>query len=159
MVYATIAEVRGLLARAVETNDFGSNNPMTEAEATAIISDVGDEIDTCLSAQGLTVPVSSPTHFVNALGLLNAYGACARILKSILPDVTGPGETPAYAYWESLYTKGKKAIEDGSGIPAGAVTPGGSVAGAAASHLTDHPDENPDLGANANPEITRGKVF
>ena len=162
MAYTTLDDVRALISKHTQTTDIGdANSAMSEVEADSIVANVQDEIDTLLSSQGVVVSVAAPTHFLGKLKLLNGYGAAARILKSILPDVVGPGETPAYMYWEGLYREGKKSIQDGTGIPGDAVMVGGNAnaAGSTATHLTDFPDENPEQGVNARPRFEKWKVW
>jgi len=162
MAYTTLTNVKALISKAVKATDIGDgNSPMTTVQADQIVVNVQGEVDTLLSSQGVVVEVTTPAHFVSALAQLVEYGSAARILKSILPDVTGPGETPAYMYWENLYKQGRKDIKDGCLIPLDAVMVGATAnaPGSTATHLTEYPEENPDQGANAAPKIVKGKVW
>lgn len=158
MPYADLDDVRGLLAKSLSNGtDFGDAGAPTEVQAEAIIASVSAEIDVVLAARGITVPVTEPAYFLSSLLPVNAHGAAARILRSWFPDAVGPGEQPAYAYWQALYDGAIEAMKDGSMIPPGAPTSGQRVV--AATHLTEYPDEDPDLGEQANPAFTRGKVW
>ena len=153
MAYAVIADVTELLAQF--TLDANSS-PSTD-QATNILSDISDEIDTALASKGISVPVTAPTYYKDALGRLNAYGAAAAVLKSMFPDATGAGETPAYAFWEGRYKRGLEGIKNGTLIPPDLTKGSGEVA--PSTYLTVNPDAEVEDGDIAGSFFTRAKVF
>lgn len=153
MSYGTMADVQELIAQFT----IGVTSTPTTTQATAIITDISNEIDVALSAAGVTVPVTTPAYFLDWLGLLNAYGAAAAVLKSMFPGTTGPDETPAYAFWEARYQDGLKTIRNGSGIPAG--TTAGANAVMPSTYLTRNPNSEEALGDIAEPLFKVGTNF
>jgi hypothetical protein len=153
MAYATLSEVQELIAQFPIT---ASSAPDT-TQATEIIADISDEVDVRLAGAGIAVPVDTPEYFLRWLGVLTGYGSAAAILKSMFPAAVGPGETPAYAFWEERYQAGLKAITDGE-ISA-PDTPTGSGFVEPSTYLTRNPDTNEDIGVNAEPLFSIGKIY
>ena len=153
MSYAAIARVQGLIPKFVIT---ASTTPNT-TQAEQIIDDVDGEINACLDSISLAIPVTTPQDFVDRLAHLNAVGAAAAILRAVFPNATGPGESPAFAFWWSWYKDGKKALLEKVGIPPSLLSGGTSVQ--PATYLTRNPDENEDIGDIAEPVFTRDEVF
>lgn len=153
MSYATITDVQDLIAQFPITT---TSKPNT-TQVTAIIADTSNEIDVRLSGAGFAVPVTTPGFFLAWLKRLNAYGAAAAVLKSMFPDAVGPGDTPAYAFWEERYQAGLKAITDGT------VSPEGWAAGAnqvmPSTYFTRNPDAEEVLGDIAEPMFSIGRTF
>lgn len=135
-VYTTLAKVQGMLP--AFTLD-GTSVP-TSTQAQVLIDEVAAEIETVLAGAGVTVPVTTPDYFVTRLSILNAYGATAAILKAAYPEATGPGENPAYAFWESRYKMGLAALRKGEDVPLDQVQAGPST------YFTRNPDEEEILG-------------
>ena len=150
MAYTTLTNVKGLMAKF----SVGVSTTPTEAQATTIIDAIAWEIDAALVGVGYTLPCEGPAWFVSWLGMLTAYGAAAAILKSMFPDATGPGESPAYAFWESRYQEGLKGIRDGT-----IVIPDAVRGLSPSTYFTRNPDAEEDLGIIAEPFFKRGKVF
>ncbi len=153
MPYAELSDVQALLAKF----SIGGTTKPTVTQATAIIRDVSAEVDAALAGAGFAVPVTAPAWFVNYLGLVNQYGAASAILKAMFPDVSGPDETPAYAFWESRYQKALAALRNGSAIPPGLAA--GSAQVTPSTYFTRNPDEEEDLGEIAEPFFKRSTVF
>lgn len=153
MAYAVQADVEGLIAQWT----LSATSKPTSTQVGVIITDVSNEIDSLLAGLGYTVPVTAPSYFLDWLGILNAYGAAAAVLKSMFPDAAGPGETPAYAFWESRYKAGLGRLKDGSAIPAGLARSSKSLV--PSTYFTRNPDEDEDLGDIAEPRIKMDKVF
>lgn len=156
MAYAVIADVQGLMAQHTLT----ATSKPTLTQATAITNDTSDEIDARLAAVGVVTPVTTPASFLRALALLNAYGAAAAILKSMFPDAVGPGDTPAYAFWEKRYQDGLDAISagaDGGVIPP--AVPDSLEAVRPSTYFTRNPDEEEFLGDIAEPMFKKGDEF
>lgn len=155
MAYAVIADVQDLIAQF----PLSTTSTPTTAQATTIMNDTANEIDMRLSRAGVTTPVTTPAAFLRALALLNAYGTAAAVLKSMFPAATGPGETPAYAFWEKRYQDGLAAISDGSFLPDDVVVVGSSGLVEPSTYLTRNPDSEEDTGVIAEPMFKIGKVF
>src|SRR3990170_7005507 len=151
MAYAVRADVQALLPKFT----LGAATKPTSTQATAIINDVSAEIDAALAGAGFAVPVTTPSWFVNYLGLVNQYGAAAAILKAMFPEAAGASDqTPAiYAFWEARYQRALKSLRDGSAIPPGLAA--GSAQGTPSAHFTRNPDEEEDLGDIAEPFFKR----
>jgi hypothetical protein len=153
MPYATLAEVQQLMAQFTIS---ATSTPNT-TQATAIMTDISNEIDVRLSGAGFSVPVTDPQYFEDWLALLNSYGAAAAVLKSMFPDAVGIGETPAYAFWEARYQQGLKDIADGTISPAD--TPSNANTVLPATYLTRNPDTEEEIGVIAEPLFKIGQVF
>ena len=155
MAYAVIADVQALLPKFT----LGAATKPTSTQATAIINDVSVEIDAALAGAGYAVPVTTPTWFVDYLGLVNQYGAAAAILKAMFPEAAAASDDTIaiYTFWEARYQKALKSLRDGSTIPAGLAA--GSAQVKPSTYFTRNPDEEEDLGDIAEPFFKRGTVF
>lgn len=147
-----MADVQGLMGKF--TISAGSIPTTTQAQR--IIDEVSAEVDAHLLGIGVTVPVTAPAQFLGWLGLVNAYGATAAVLKSMFPAATGPAETPAYAFWEARYKAALKSIDDLSIIPGDVVA---THRIAPSTYLTRNPSIEENLGDIAEPFFKRGKSF
>lgn len=150
MAYATVPDVERLMAQFV----IGSSTKPTETQVETIIADTEQEINAILAGRRITVPVTQPTEFVGWLKLLVSYGATAAVLKSMFPSAAGPGETPAYAFWESRYKAGLKGLSDGTLLPAEyqtGIKPN--------TYFTRNPSSEESLGDIAEPWFKRSKQF
>lgn len=153
MAYAEIARIQGLIPKWTISD---STTPNTD-QAEQIIDDVSDEIDSCLAAASVMVPVTTPAYFMDRLALLNAVGAAAAIARAMFPDTTGPGETPVFQFFWNWYKQGKDALTNKKGIPPSLLSGGSSVQ--PSTYLTRNPDTNEDIGDIAEPRFTRDEVF
>ncbi len=153
MAYADIADVNGLIAKFPPS----ATSAPTTTQATALITEIDNEVNVALSSVGVTVPVTAPAYFLGWLGLVVSYGAAAAILKSMFPASSGPAETPAYSFWEKRYQEALKQIRSGDAIP-DEITAGGLYA-APSTYFTRNPDEEEDLGGIAEPPFKAGMVF
>jgi hypothetical protein len=154
MPYADRADVEALMAQFA----IGAYTKPSGPQVDAIIAATSNELDAWLSGAGVTVPVTEPAYFLGWLSSVNAYGAVAAVLKSMFPDSVGPGETPAWAFWESRYKAALKGISDGSMLSgailgtAGRITP--------SNYFTRNSgDEEEVLGSIAEPFFKRGMQF
>lgn len=152
MPYAVIGDVQGMMAQFT----ISATTKPTTTQAEAIIEDISYEVDTHLAAAGVTVPVTAPDYFLAWLGRVTGYGSVAAILKSMFPAASGAGETPAYAFWEARYRAALKGIDDGTLLPAG-VTSTDRIG--PSTYLTRFPEEEYDLGVNAEPFFKRRQVW
>ena len=139
MAYATEAEVEARIAK--HTID-GSSSP-DSSQVGLLIDETAGEIDSLLAEQGVTVPVTTPAYFLDFLVGCNANGAAARTLKSMFPDVTGPGQQPAFQYYQDEYVRQIEGLKDGSLIPPGATRTGST---GPSTYFTVNPDEETDEG-------------
>src|SRR3990167_10860939 len=85
MTYSDAADVNRLIAKFPP----GAATAPTETQATALITDIDNEVNVALSSVGVTVPVTAPAYFLGWLGLVVSYGAAAAILKSMFPGSAG----------------------------------------------------------------------
>lgn len=147
MPYAVIADVQALLAKFT----ISPTSSPTTTQATAIMTDVSNEIDAVLAGAGVSVPVTTPTYFLDYLGLLNSYGAAVLVAQAMLPDRSGAaeGSEALYTVWEQRYRAGLKRLASGEGIPPDAPRSSGRVQ--PSTYLTRNPDEEENLGDIAEP--------
>lgn len=135
MAYATTDNVQGRIARHV----LSGSTPVTTTQVGVFIEDIDAEINGVLIKLGYTVPVSTPAWFMTRLRSLSSDGAAAITLKSLFPEATGPGGSPAYAFYDKRYRDGLKMLLDGA-------HPKAAGAATAATYLTENPDEEATLG-------------
>jgi len=98
MSYCTLEDVQALNPK----RSYSSSTTPNATQVNALIDLVAVEIDSILQAQGYTVPVTTPSNFVNALKYVNAYGAAALAEAGMFPETTDPGQT---AHWQMLNKK------------------------------------------------------
>jgi len=141
MAYATVANVQGRIARHVLT----ASTPVTTTQVGEFIDDIDAEINGVLIKLGYAVPVSEPAWFMTRLRALSSDGSAAITLKSLFPEATGPGGSPAYAFYDKRYRDGIKMLLDGA-------HPKASSSAVASTYFTENPDEEATLGdlAGAN---------
>ena len=149
MAYTNERKIQSLLG---QFDISGSTKPNT-AQVAILMSQVDGELDAILAAAEVTVPVTSPTYFVDWLEGIASAGVAARVLKSMFPDHTGPGETPAHAFWQRLYDRGIGMIKDGSILSDDVV----NIADVEPStYFTRNPDTEEDTGDIAEPAFKMG---
>ncbi len=152
MTYATEAKVESLMS---QFSISGSTKPTT-TQVAGIITDVDAELDVALAAQGVTTPVTAPTDFLSWIAGVSSIGVVARVLRSSFPDVAGPGEQPAFRYWQKLYDGALGGIKDGSMIPPTVAT---GSATAPSTYFTRNPDAEENLGDIAEPKFKMAKDY
>lgn len=109
-----------------------------------LLANVDADINTRLVAFGVSVvPVVDPA-FKLYLKTIETWSAAAQAFKIQFPEAVGPGEQPAYAYWEKRYQEALKMLTSvGSGlIPEDLM----GTTGQASSYFTRNPDEEEELG-------------
>lgn len=153
MAYATETKLEALMAK---FSVDGGSSP-DSSQVAVIIQDVEGEIDTALRTQGISTPVTTPAYFLDWLEGLATAGAAARALKSMFPDATGAGETPAYAFWQTIYNNGLRDIKNGTMIPPEVTRSGSGIS--PSTYFTRNPDEEEDLGDISEPMFRIGKTF
>lgn len=113
-MYAEIADVERLMA---QFNLSQSTKPSRE-QVESIIADTEHEVNVMLDSASILIPIDvASVSFLGFLKMVVSYGATAAILKSMFPSIQGPGDTPAYAFWESRYNSRLKGIIDGTLVP------------------------------------------
>jgi hypothetical protein len=154
MAYAAVSDVQALMAKFT----IDANSKPTTTQVTSMINDISGEIDAVLAGRGLTVPVTTPTYFVDALTMLNTYGAAVLVAQAMLPDRAGAAEASSaiYTVWDQRYRTGMAALRDGEGIPPTAPASGRIQP---STYFTRNPDSEEDLGDIAEPTFTRSQVF
>jgi hypothetical protein len=153
VTYAEVSDVQGIIS----AFDIGRATSPDRLAADSVVIDIDAELNSVLDAAGLSIPVTTPSYFVDWLKALNKYGAAAAILKSMFPDAVGVGETPAYAFWEARYRNALKLFAKGQGIPDSAAKGGSDLS--PSTYLTRNPDVEEDLGDIAEPRAKMGRVF
>lgn len=151
MAYADTEQVNGSLGPHPAT--AGTAPTLTDLEG--IIDGIAAQIDTVLQSAGVaTVPVTSAVNsaFHAYLVQVNVWGAAAEHLQAAFPEATGPGENPAYAFFERRYREALAAFRKGQDIPAALL--GGSNDPAPSSYFTRNPEEEEKLGDLAGAHLT-----
>lgn len=143
MTYAALSDVQ---ARMPFTLD--ANSTPTSTQVADFLDEVSAEIDAVLASQGFTVPVTTPTYFVTALKKVEADGAAARALRMMFPDSRGPGETPAWSFYETAYRDSLKRWEKGLGYPKGADRGSALYPSTYETQNADVPSSYPGSGTN-----------
>jgi hypothetical protein len=94
------------------------------------------------------------------LQYIGVAGVAARALRTMFPDATGAGETPAHADYQKIFDDGLAGLKDGTLIPDDPAVVG-STSGyvAPSTYFTRNPDAEEELGEIAEPFFSRGKVF
>ena len=156
MAYTTVTDLEARIPGRAGQTAFA---PLTNAQVQDIVDGVADAIDARLAGCGFTVPVSSPASLVRYLGRVNVWGAAAEVLKAVYPGQSGQQSEAAWKFFEDRYTAQMESKSAG-GTPPICETAAGhlgtSSAVAPSSYTTAYPDEDGDLGANAEPAITTG---
>ncbi len=158
MAYTDTDAVNGVLGDHAAT----SSSVPTLTQLAEIIDDVAAQIDTCLQSVGVaSIPVTD-TDFARTLKSVNNYGARAQFLKGMFPEATGPGENPAFAFWQKLYDdiiEGWKDPEGPFGLPTGLL--GGPGDADPSTYFTRNPNEEEILGdLQESMDVTRfGDTF
>jgi len=133
MAYASQSEVEALNPKQV----YGATTSPTATELALLITQISNEIDSALGAQGYTVPVTTPAYFVAHLAYLNALGAGALAEGGMFPSTTGMGETSHWSFLLKLYQRGLDLLRKGE-VPLD--LPGSSSSVGAASYATVQTD-------------------
>lgn len=96
---------------------IGTNtSPWTVAGVGSLIGEVSAEIDTAVAAAGYGLPIATTATTAYArLQNLCKMGVCWQVLKSIFPDMGGPGDKVSLAAdYRTAYVDGLDAIRAGS---------------------------------------------
>lgn len=146
MAYAALTDVQsemGALKGALTATTTPSTNDVTNR----ILPDISGEIDGVLSARGITVPVATPSTFVDFLKATNALGAAARALAELRAVNIEAGSLAVFL--QDRYQERLNMLRRGEGIPAEATKTGAlprsfwtSHAGTKSSDLDDGTDGN-----------------
>jgi len=142
MSYSTTAEINRLLGPHAVT----ASTPVTTTDVDNMRATMADFIDGQLSSLGVsTVPVTNAIVMATLAGI-ESWGVTAQVLKALFPEAIGPGEQPAFAYWQKLYDN---AMKDLSAMVVGWAK-GGLVTATkvseVSSYFTENTEEEADLG-------------
>ncbi len=148
MPYAILNDVIKLFPK---FGDLGGTTKPTRQDADEMVTHIDNEVNVSLAGANYTVPVTAPQFFLDWLKVVVAYGAAAAILKEMFPAASGPGENPAFAFWESRYKAALKGIKDGSLVPPDVAATGAFAA--PSTYFTRNPDTEEDLGDIAEPGL------
>mgnify|MGYP005813734273 CR=1 FL=1 len=154
MAYAATADIQAVVAQFT----IDSNSVPTTTQVGLLRDQIEGQINALLAAKGITVPFATDSSadqdaFAAFLKHLSAFGAAAATLKAMFPDASGPGETPAYAFFQSGYKDGLAMLQDGTGIPLSLSEAATTIAPSTMN--TRNPDDDEDLGDRANPTFER----
>ena len=137
MKYTTLSAV---LLRLGKNGDLTSSTSPTLTEAATIHEGISADVDAALAMGGSSVPVTSPTALVSWLGAVEAWGACAEILKVRFQDISGVNTEGAWSFYEKRYADSLEQIRKGNA----ATLAGDGVR--PQTYFTRNPDEDEDLG-------------
>tara|TARA_Y100000310_G_scaffold94659_1_gene92412 strand:- start:466 stop:939 length:474 start_codon:yes stop_codon:yes gene_type:complete len=152
MAYASTSDVNRVLG----PHEATATTAVTLTDLGNIIDGISAQIDSVLKGAGVgTVPVTSSADstFATFLIAVNIWGAAGEYLKGLFPEATGPGESPAFAFWQKKYTDTLKAWREGKDLPSGLT--GGSNDQAPSTYFTRNPDEEELLGDLAEASMTK----
>lgn len=119
----------------------------TTAQLSNMIDGINAQIDSVLLGAGVSsVPVTSSHNASFAAFLIEVekWGSAAESLKAMFPEATGPGETPAFGFWQKKYDDTLKAWRDGKDIPSTLL--GGANDPSPSTYFTRNPGTEEVLG-------------
>jgi hypothetical protein len=114
--YCTVAEVEAMIPQWPKTTW-----PPTLNAAEEIVA-INAEVNMVLANHDMTVPFVSDGTAVQALffdylKMVCRNGVAWRVVRSLFPEATGAGETPAWADFKSKFKDGLKGLSSGDMIP------------------------------------------
>jgi hypothetical protein len=122
--YAALSDVQSEMG-ALKGALTATSVPTTTDVTNRILPDIAGEIDGVLSARGITVPVTTPSTFVDFLKATNALGAAARALAELRAVNL---ETTSLASWlQERYSERLDMLRQGEGIPLDATKGSGAL--------------------------------
>jgi len=142
MAYSTTAEINRILGPHAVT----ATTPVTTTDVDALRATISGVIDGELSALGVsTVPVANAVVMATLAGI-ESWGVTAQVLKALFPEATGPGEQPAFAYWQKLYDEAMKGLSKmvAGWAKGGLVTTTGAKV--VSGYFTEHTEDEAELG-------------
>lgn len=111
MAYCDIGDVQG---QNPKRGDYSASTLPTSTQVEEYITQISNTIDSTLAGRGLSVPVTSPDYFVDALRLLNAQGAGALAELAMFPEAPDtPGGSPHGTRLWQMYQAGLKQLREG----------------------------------------------
>lgn len=152
MTYAQVSDVQARMVR-VPT---GLANALQAEHVESFITQIEGEVETILAMRDVTVPVTTPTWFVARLRSIVSDGATAIAYKSVFPESSGIGSSPAYQYWETRYRRGLTALQKGE-LPSSIVTAGLTIG--PSTYFTKNPETPQDFGTLGEGLFDVDKVF
>ncbi len=150
MAYCTSSD----LAVHTPKRTYGASTTPTSTQVSTYCDMVSAEIDAVLEAKGYTVPVTSPTNFVNLLKYIASYGAAALAEHAMFPETSEMGQTPSWKMLQAIYKDWLAKLADGTIIPASLSQ--GSASVGAASYGEQNQDTFPEA---AFPKSSETKDF
>lgn len=137
MAYCALSDVQALNPK----RTYDDNSEPTSTQVGTLITQTAVEIDAVLQAQGYTVPITTPTNFVNFLKMVNAYGAASLAEMGMFPEISEKGSTPHWKVLWDTYKGWLKALRDGE-TPFDVATLGGDAS--SFYHEMEDQDDFPD---------------
>ena len=126
------------------TSDF---TPVTDGQMDSFRDETSAQINVVLESVGVAVvPVTDHAAFQTYLGAVEAWGTAAQVLKAMFPEAMGPGEQPAYAFWDRKYRDALVSLSRSQHIPPNLF---GEDRPVPSSYFTKHPEDEAQMGALA----------
>lgn len=144
MAYATRFDVEARMPQQSGVDVFA---PLSTADVANIIDGVAATLDARMAAVGLAVPVSGPASLTAYLLVLNVWGVAAEIQRTRFAHLSGANAESAWKFFEDRYKEGLKILDRMAANVS-------SDAEAPSSYTTLNPDDDNDLGANAESYLT-----
>ncbi len=113
-----------------------------------LLISVDADLNARLTSYGVAaIPVIDPA-FKSYISTLASWSAAAQALRINFPEATGPGESPAYAYWEKRYQDAMGRFQ--VSVPEDLLSGG---TGTASSYFTKNPEMEAELGRLAGASL------
>jgi hypothetical protein len=155
MAYASVSDVN---ARLGDFDPLSGSTQPTETEAGFMLDELSGKLNAVLGARGIAVPVTTPTYFTDWLRGLVAGVCVSQVFAIRFPSATGADAAGWSAeYWMTEWESALKMIAEGTAVPPELTDSGSRLL--ASTYLTDHPNEEVNLGTIAEPHFRSGKVY
>ena len=148
----TYTTVAAGLVRLGRNGNLTTTTTPTLAEAADLLADVEALVEGELAGAGVTIPLTSPAAALAYVRRMVEYAFAAEVLKTRFPDTAGPGAESAWSFYEhrfhGMLDKMPAIINALTGdVPVSSVL-------LPTSYGVENPDEDNDLGTNAEPGLS-----
>jgi hypothetical protein len=123
---------------------------VTVAEVDALRTETAAQIDAVLASLNVTLPITPGHALLAYLGAVESWGVTAQALKMMFPEAVGPGESPAWAFWQKKYDDALLMLRDGVGVYQDLSDIEEMVA---SSYFTNNPETEAELGQLAGAHL------
>lgn len=114
MSYCLAADVQSLVSPNQEFLDGPTPTTPTLTQVNTFIGWVAAELDTIMTAQGYTTPVTAPADAVTVLEMINAAGAAAYTEEAVYTQ-SAPNESSRGGLWRKKYEDFKTQLRQHPG--------------------------------------------